>query len=570
MLLYFSYFYNLFAIDSLISYNMDMKIRKLSIHLTLILILLFSNSLFALDILFVGSGMIDLPWTSNIKVGLEEQLNTLNIPYSLYEEHLDISRFPNNLQNKIYYDFLSEKYKQAPPDICVLTGNAATELFIKYNDLFPRAKKISIESHVENTGEMDLINLSGDYTKTIEEIQKVANPKHIYIIGDSAIPSRVRILRAIEETVEKANIPFTSLSDLDYEELIDKVSNLPEKSIIFFTPIAKTDENGNHLIPLKVLQAIYNHTKVPIFGTSALLLDSGIVGGYVSDPKLLGVAAAQLIAKHPRDTISNGFDYYYNWDLVEKYGYKNKIHEDSFLLHKSPTFYELYTTEIYIFLSFFVVLIFLLILLITSNRKLSRAKEHIKNENIRLENMVNERTQELNKLYNKAAKQSRTDALTNLYNRRAFFEEGNTIHSYRNLKRKNYSLLMIDLDKFKLINDNFGHSTGDEILKLTAKSIKDNIQKNDIAARIGGEEFAIILPETSIEKALITANNIRKSIENISYQDKKKNIVKTSVSIGISELLDTDITIDITLSRADKALYRAKAEGRNKVCFIKI
>jgi len=164
--------------------------QKTRILLTLLLLFNFSNLLFAVDILFVGSGMIDLPWTSMIKEGLETELNLLDIPYSLYEEHLDASRFPNNSQDLIYYKFLTEKFKDSPPDVCVLTGNAATHLFATYTDLFPLAKKISIESHIENIENMSIINLSGDYTKTIEEIKRVANPDHIYIIGDSLIPSR--------------------------------------------------------------------------------------------------------------------------------------------------------------------------------------------------------------------------------------------------------------------------------------------------------------------------------------------------------------------------------------------
>ena len=324
---------------------------------------------------------------------------------------------------------------------------------------------------------------------------------------------------------------------------------------------------GNHLIPLKVLNTIYKHSSVPIFGTSILFLNNGVVGGYISDPSLLGVAAAQLIAGHSKDLINNGFDYYYDWNLVEKFNFNKTIHENSNILHKNPTFYELYTTEIIIFLSFFVILTFLMILLITSNRKLSRAKVHISSENLRLEDMVSERTQELHSLYDEAAKQSRTDALTGLNNRRAFFEEANQIHSSASQKnQQKYSILMIDIDHFKNINDNYGHKTGDEILKLIAQSIKKELKESAIASRIGGEEFAVILKETLLEDALIIAEKIRKNIFNILYIKEKNIVVKASVSIGVSESINTDNSFEITLSRADNALYKAKEEGRNKVC----
>ncbi|MGD1821746.1 MAG: diguanylate cyclase [Pleomorphochaeta sp.] len=541
-------------------------IRKKCIYLIFIISLLFTSPLLAIDILFVGSGMIDVPWTTKIKEGLEKQLTLLEIPYSLYEEHLDISRFPNNEQTEIYYKFLSEKFKDSPPDICVLTGNAATQLFTTYADLFPLSQKISIESHIENTKDMTIINLSGDYTNTIEEIKRIANPDHIYIIGDSKVPSRKTILNAIEKTVKKAEIPYTTLSDLSYEELILEVSKIPEGSAIFFTPIARSDSNGNHLIPLKLLEDIYNNSKVPIFGTSVLFLDHGVVGGYISDPTLLGVSAAQLIDGQPFSSINNGFAYYYDWDLVEEFGYKNKIHEDAYLLHKTPTFYELYTTEIYIFSSFLLALILMLLLLMASNRKLSKAKKHIDSENLRLEIMVKDRTQELHNLLVKAAKQSKTDALTELNNRRAFFEEGNLIYKIAKDKKQNFSILMIDIDQFKSINDNYGHSIGDEILKLTAKSIKDNLQLEDISSRIGGEEFAVILPSSTLDEAINIAQNIRKSVEKISYLSEKQIEVHTSISIGVAKLIETDKSVDDILSRADKALYKAKKDGRNQVC----
>ena len=162
------------------------------------------------------------------------------------------------------------------------------------------------------------------------------------------------------------------------------------------------------------------------------------------------------------------------------------------------------------------------------------------------------------------SQQANTDELTGILNRRSFtrFIE----HEFRNAKvlSEPFSLIIIDIDFFKNINDNYGHIVGDEILKSLSGLMKLSFRATDKVCRWGGEEFAILLPSTSLNNANNVAEKIRQKVENVSYQVKDKSINYT-ISLGVSESLATDDSIDQIINRADAALYTAKDNGRNCV-----
>ena len=120
---------------------------------------------------------------------------------------------------------------------------------------------------------------------------------------------------------------------------------------------------------------------------------------------------------------------------------------------------------------------------------------------------------------------------------------------------------MIDIDKFKDINDKYGHNTGDEVLKLTTSTITKRLNENDIFGRLGGEEFAIVYESCDIGH-IKKIEQIREDIENIKYEN-----ISFTISLGLAKKEDFDKNIDALLSRADNALYEAKGSGRNKLIF---
>ena len=175
---------------------------------------------------------------------------------------------------------------------------------------------------------------------------------------------------------------------------------------------------------------------------------------------------------------------------------------------------------------------------------------------------------ELFKLKEEFKQLANTDPLTSLYNRRFFTDQAGK--EYQRAKRYSLSmtLISIDIDHFKSINDQYGHPAGDQVLIEIAKQLQANLRKTDILARIGGEEFSILLPETSSQSAMAFAERIREDQSKLTIIGDWQGEITLSVSIGVSSFLTSDVAFDDLFSRADKALYQAKNSGRNKVFYL--
>ncbi len=179
---------------------------------------------------------------------------------------------------------------------------------------------------------------------------------------------------------------------------------------------------------------------------------------------------------------------------------------------------------------------------------------------------VKENISERKRLEEELQRLADTDPLTGLFNRRVFLER--LLQETRRLKRMEHhsaALLMFDLDFFKQVNDNYGHATGDEVLRRFAEMLRSNLRNIDIAARLGGEEFAALLPGTLEEGGLMIAERLRKKVADASL-DHKKGKVHFTVSTGIAQLSAEDSDYEDALHKADAALYQAKEQGRNRSC----
>ena len=157
-----------------------------------------------------------------------------------------------------------------------------------------------------------------------------------------------------------------------------------------------------------------------------------------------------------------------------------------------------------------------------------------------------------------------TDPLTNLANRRFLIEQLQREFARAKRYRRPLSLLYLDMDGFKSVNDRFGHIFGDEMLHSAALSMQAVLRSTDLLARIGGDEFAVLLPETSIKDALGVAQKLRRALE-ASAVSLGKNIPALTFSAGVSQLRFEDETIDDLLARADRVQYLAKSEGQGQI-----
>jgi diguanylate cyclase (GGDEF)-like protein len=188
---------------------------------------------------------------------------------------------------------------------------------------------------------------------------------------------------------------------------------------------------------------------------------------------------------------------------------------------------------------------------------LSQAELQYKNKMLNSQNdELQEKTEQLEKL-------SVTDGLTGLFNHRHFWNLMNTEMTRVSLTNGNLALVLVDLDDFKRVNDKFGHSVGDVMLKTVADMLSDTVRDTDIVARYGGEEFAVMLPDTDESGVQNVAEKLRAAVETIRFNVPDTDItLKVTVSIGVSVFRGNRREF---FNAADRALYQSKAAGKNCV-----
>jgi|GEM_PF-2631560 len=209
--------------------------------------------------------------------------------------------------------------------------------------------------------------------------------------------------------------------------------------------------------------------------------------------------------------------------------------------------------------------------LYSRTKQRDEARQELEDKNLNLEEMVSKKTialqdkvSQLNDANQRLEILANTDSLTGLLNRRYFFERSAIERSRLRRNNNQAGVLIIDVDFFKSVNDNYGHPAGDAVLVVISKILKDNVRQHDLVARFGGEEFAILLVDVDIDHAITLAERMRKNIERqkVIY---KGNIIKSTASFGLSMLAPESDSVESALAHADKLLYAAKEDGRNNL-----
>ncbi|MDB2562909.1 diguanylate cyclase, partial [Sulfurimonas sp.] len=197
--------------------------------------------------------------------------------------------------------------------------------------------------------------------------------------------------------------------------------------------------------------------------------------------------------------------------------------------------------------------------------EIDKQTKHLQDANL----LLREQKDELEETKKLLTIESQTDMLSGLYNRRYFFEASQT--SFYNAIRyeQDLSLLMIDIDSFKVVNDTYGHIIGDEVIRMLSNTLRITARNGDIIARYGGEEFIILLPHTNKQDTYELAERIRIEIEKETIVLENNPSFNITVSIGLTQLnKKEDTEIASAILRCDEALYQAKNSGKNKICIL--
>jgi len=167
----------------------------------------------------------------------------------------------------------------------------------------------------------------------------------------------------------------------------------------------------------------------------------------------------------------------------------------------------------------------------------------------------------LNRALQREQELARTDFLTGVLNAR-FFHELAQMEINRSIRyKRRFTIAFIDVDNFKTINDTFGHTTGDGVLRNIAMNIKAHLRKTDMVARVGGDEFVILLPETNAQTAPVVISNMQREL----LKGMNENGWSVTFSVGVLTLSDTQISVDDILGKADQLMYSVKNNGKNNI-----
>lgn len=514
-----------------------------------------------------------------------------NYKFNYHFEYFKIDEYSND---DVYIESLVEQLKLKrelsnwEPDIVVASGGFSDFLLEYKDEIFPNIPVVSIlrkhDKHKEIPPEMFAENIiltsKEDYGMNFELILDLhPDVKKIYIvIGNSE--SEKNIIKNIKVSAEPFNkkVEFIHLNEMSYSEMLNTVEGASDDSAIFFVRWF-VDAEGKSFIPVRVLNSISEKSGAPIYGSQKQFLGEGIIGGYLHDISLVSEEVARVSLKiingeNPESIIlqnDNFNDYVFDNQLLKKWNIDSKkLPSDYKIEFKEETIWNTYSE--YIIANAFVIIFqtFLIIGLITNYRKRIIAEKELKFMNESLETQVYERTSDLEiakvrlEEMNKQLKHtSRIDPLTKLYNRNYM---NKCLYDAKKVFKETgevFTVMMIDIDDFKQINDNYGHAVGDEILIMVANCLAENVREYDVVSRWGGEEFLLLFLMLDEEKALIRAELIRKKVEQAIYNYNEIDLSVT-VTIGVATTGQKE-TIDELINNADSALYKGKNEGKNQV-----
>lgn len=548
--------------------NKNESLKLMLILILLIFLLLTAVASAEKKILVLHSYHQGLEWTDQISAGIRSVF-----PYQdqvkIYYEYLDTKR---NYSEK-YYDKLialyREKAKLIDFDVIIVSDNAAFDFMLEYGtELYGETPLVFCGVNNLNKDLLkkrkDICGIieKAEHRETIALIMKLhPDLNNLIIINDQTLTGR-NIKEELQLILKdyKNKLDYQIWDELSLAELQQRLNRLNEKDVIYLL-VFNRDKNGKFISYNQFMNKIENINNNPIYGTWDFYLGKGIVGGKLISAKNQGRQAALMAKKsiNGEDICSrkvikdNQNKYLFDYLKLKKYNIsKYELPQGSKVVNKPENFLQRNDEFLIwglIFLS--IVIIMLLIFFYFKHNE----KKKLDKLNKELEKKVEIRTKELKKIII-------TDELTDIFNRRYILKILEREIEKAKRYHRNLAVIMIDIDFFKKVNDNYGHQFGDQILKIMGSILKNKTRNIDFAGRYGGEEFLIILPETNLREGYLAAEKLRKAVKNTQIKNFNSKI---TVSCGVAELRAESSSSEQLIKRADDLLYKAKANGRDRV-----
>ena len=534
-------------------------------------------------ILFINSYQPGYSWSDGIEQGFRERLAVSGKKIELSIEYLDSRRFSYGAQNGPLAQAFQAKYTNYRPTLIVVSDNAAFDfvlehrsrlfaqlpiIFCGYNNFRPDV----IKNVTDITGINEEIAIEDTVALALKVHPKTRTLAFVVSTGEA---SSKRIGEVAEQTVFpklRERFDVVVMKDVSVEQIRQRLATLPKETVLFLSGQATDQGAGRALTPGENGRLITAVSPFPAYTFWDFHLEQGVITG----PEQ-GRAAADLVLQVLDGTSVNDIPVImttptrniFDYRVMERFGIRPAdLPIGTQIIHQPISLWDTYRWQIIGVVTLLTVETLLIGLLLQSARDRRRALGALDQERAQLEYRVIERTKELQQANEKMALLSVTDGLTGLANRRRFDEVLEREYARLRHSDKPLSLIILDVDYFKLFNDTYGHVSGDDCLRRIAAVIASLVHRApDLAARYGGEELAIILPETEIEPATLLAERIRAGIEQqaIAHQASKVSDYVT-VSLGVVTVVFTDLpAASEAVKLADAQLYQAKTYGRNRV-----
>ena len=508
-------------------------------------------------------------WQRLVHKGLYDELerSSQGATPAIFEERFDANRVGEDKSQEGMAPYLATKYADVKFDAIVTENFVAARFLSSHPELFAGVPRHYVNHGREQWQPRDgmAYEVSSDFERAIGVIPLVApNVQHIAIVGDKTTRGQLWLERIRSVMPRFPSIRFEVWDDGSVQELRQRAARLDRSSAIFMLASLRGEGNAR-LQPRELALQIAAATRAPLFTHSESLVMPGVVGGYVVSGEAVGRMMARLLLGQPAMT-SQVQGYYFDYPTARQAGLRN-LPQDAVILNRPHNVWELYRWQIVTAGALIVFEGLLITALVLSLRSRRRAMSELASERSSLEDRILQRTLELLQANRKLEQLATTDPLTGIANRRKMTEQ--IAQELERARRFHHplSLLMIDIDHFKRINDTYGHEVGDQAIIQTATLLTASLRAVDMVARFGGEEFVLLMPETHIAVAVHAAERLRERAAELRVRTEPGVEVELTISIGVAaaDPHGTPDTPSSLLVRSDKALYRAKKEGRNRV-----
>ncbi len=510
-------------------------------------------------------------WQTLVHTGLDAELANKNLAgtVGIFEERFDMVRVGEQESIDSMEQYLRTKYAKIHFDTIITENHLAARFLSERPQLFQGVPRIYLNHGRRGWQPDDGIGyeIRADFQQAISIIPRVApQVRRIVVVGDSTpyIQGMLAEVRAVAAGYQ-GQLQFDYWDSLTFEQLYREAAALGPDSAIFLLA-AYHDSSGAASRPQDVVRTLATVAQVPIFTNLESLVVPGVAGGYVISAERIGRAIGNILQRK-RPDIAGVPGYMFDYPTVQRLHLQNLPANVQWLNRPQSTWVQ-YRVQIVAGVTLIVLEGVLISALVVALRGRRQSLLALDEERRQLEAHVHQRTLELMDANSRLALLATTDPLTGIGNRRRMTEQINLELERARRFRHPLTLLMVDIDHFKQINDQYGHEAGDRAIVAVSRALASGVRSIDMASRFGGEEFVLLMPETDVEVAGYAAERLRADVAALAIVSDERERIALTISIGVAQA-DPDGAAPDSMSslliRADKALYRAKHEGRNRV-----